>query len=217
MSLEGLVIGIIGVVLGAAFAFAGLRWFMLLLPIWGAFTGFMLGSGAMATLLNEGFLASALGIVVGVVLAIAFALLSWFFWWGAVTVIVGSLGFMVAEWLMGVIGFDPGGFITIVVALVVGLVAAGAALLANAPKYVAIIVTAFAGAAWLTAGVALILGIIKPDDLPHGALAGIYAQGSWLWIVIWAVVSAAGIVAQLQMAARDQQDLVALYEARSPM
>jgi hypothetical protein len=216
MSLEGFVIGIIGIVLGAAFAFAGLRWFMLLLPIWGAFTGFMIGSGATATLLNEGFLASALGIVVGIVVAIVFALLSWFFWWGAVTVIVGSLGFTVAQWLMGVIGFNPSGFVTILVALIVGVVAALAALFANAPKYVAIIVTAFAGAAWLTAGVALIIGTIKPEDLTRGALAGVYTQG-WLWIVIWAVVSAAGIVAQLQMATRDQQDLVALYEARSPM
>jgi hypothetical protein len=216
MSLEGFVIGIIGILLGAAFAFAGLRWFMLLLPLWGAFTGFMVGSGATATLLNEGFLASVIGIVVGIIVAIVFALLSWFYWWGAITVIAGVLGFEVAQWLMVVIGFDASGFVTTVIAVIAGVALAVVALFLNAPKYVAIILTAFAGAAWLTAGVALVFGVIKPDELNGGALVAIYTEG-WLWIGIWAVVAAAGIVAQIQMSARDQRDIVALYAARSPM
>ena len=64
------------------------------------------------------------------------------------------------------------------------------ALVVNAPKYVAIILTSFAGAAWLAAGVALFLGVIKPDDLPNGSMTAIYTEG-WLWIVIWAVAAAA--------------------------
>jgi hypothetical protein len=215
MSIEGIIIGIIGVVLGAAFCFAGFRWFMLLLPIWGLFTGFMVGAGATATLLGEGFLASALAIVVGVVVAIVFALLSWFYWWGAVIVIGGAIGFSITHWLLVVIGFSADGLITTLIALAGGVALAIVAFLIRAPKYVAIILTAFAGAAWLAAGVALFLGVIKPDELQNGSLVGIYTEG-WIWIIIWGVVGAAGVIAQLQMTARMEQDIVASYEGRSP-
>jgi hypothetical protein len=215
MSIEGIVIGVLGIALGAAFCFAGFRWFLLLLPIWGLFVGFMVGAGATATLLGEGFLASALAIVVGVVVAIVFALLSWFYWWGAVLVVAGSLGYVVALWALEAIGFNAESWLTILIAVAAGLALAVVAFLVNAPKYVAIILTAFSGAAWLTAGIALVLGIIKPDELPNGSLVAVYQQG-WLWIVIWAVAAAAGAVAQLQMTARWQQDLVATYEGRKP-
>lgn len=215
MSLEGIVIGVLGILLGAAFAFAGLRYFLLLLPIWGLFAGFMVGAGAMATLLGEGFLAGTIAIVVGVVVAIVFALLSWFYWWGAVLVVAGSLGYAVAHWILVAIGFSADGWIGVLVALVAGVLVAIVALLLNAPKYVAIVVTAFSGAAWLTAGIALVLGIVKPDDVANGSLVAIYTQG-WLWIGIWAIVAAAGIVSQLQMVRRWEVDLIATYEGRRP-
>ena len=215
MTIEGIVVGLLGIVLGGAFAFAGFRFFLLLLPIWGLFVGFMAGAGATAVLLGEGFLGSVIGIAVGVVVAIVFALLSWFYWWGAVLVIAGTLGYWVTHWILAAIGFNADAFIPVLIAIAAGLGLAIVAFLANAPKYVAIILTAFAGAAWLAAGVALFLGVIKVDELPNDALAGIYTEG-WLWIVIWAVVAAAGIIAQLQMTARWQQDLVTSYEGRKP-
>jgi hypothetical protein len=215
MSIEGIVVGLLGVVLGAAFCFAGFRYFLLLLPIWGLFVGFMVGAGATATLLGEGFLASALAIVVGVVVAIVFALLSWFYWWGAILVIAGSLGFWLAHWIMSAIGFSSDGFVVTLIALAAGVGLAIVAFLANAPKYVAIILTAAAGAAWLIVGAALVLGIVKTDELANGALVALYKQG-WVWIVFWGVAAAAGIIAQLQMTARWQQDIVATMGARKP-
>ena len=104
---------------------------------------------------------------------------------------------------------------TFAIALAAGLAVAFVALMANAPKYVAIILTAFAGAAWFAAGIGLFLGIVKPDDLSDGSLVAVYTQG-WLWIAIWAVVAAAGIIAQLQTTARMEQDLVASYGGRKP-
>jgi len=216
MTLEGIVIGILGIVLGAAFCFAGFRWFLLLLPIWGLLAGFMVGAQATAVLLNEGFLASVIGIIVGVVVAIAFALLSYFFYWGAVLVVAGSLGYWVAHWLLVVIGFSADGVVTTIIAVVAGLALAIVALLIRAPKYVAIILTAFAGAAWLVVGIALIPGIIKPEELGGmGALAAVYKQG-WFWIVLWGVAAAAGVIAQLQTTARWEHDIVADMEGRNP-
>jgi hypothetical protein len=117
MSIEGIVVGLLGVLLGAAFCFAGFRWFLLLLPIWGLFVGFTTGASAVALLLNEGFLASILGIVVGVALALVFALLSWFYWWGAILVVAGSLGYLATHLLLEAIGFAADGFLTAVIAI----------------------------------------------------------------------------------------------------
>ena len=86
----------------------------------------------------------------------------------------------------------------------------------NAPKYVAIILTAFAGAAWLTAGIALVFGIIETTGLDAGPLAAIYVAG-WFWILIWGVVAAAGVIAQIQMTKRWEQDLVVGYDSRRPL
>jgi len=216
MSIEGIVVGLLGVALGAAFCFAGFRLFLLLLPIWGLFTGFMVGAGATATLLGEGFLASTLAIVVGIVVAIVFALLSYLYWWGAVAVIAGALGYWVAHWLLVVIGFSADGFVTTLIALAAGVILAFAAIVVNAPKYVAIILTAFAGAAWLAAGIALFLGIIKTDELTDGSLVAIYKAEGWLWIAIWGVAAAAGIIAQLQSTARMEQDLAGSMAERRP-
>jgi hypothetical protein len=89
------------------------------------------------------------------------------------------------------------------------------ALVVNAPKYVAIILTAFAGASWLAAGVALFLGVVKTDELTNGSIAAIYTEG-WLWIAIWGVVAAAGIIAQLATTSRMEQDMSASMAARRP-
>ena len=216
MSIEGIVVGLLGIVLGAVFCFAGFRWFLLLLPIWGLFVGFTTGASAMSLLLGEGFLAGTLAIVVGVVFAVIFALLSWFYWWGAVAVLGGALGYAVALGLLEAIGFNADGFVTAIIAVAAGVAVAVVALVVNAPKYVAIILTAFAGAAWLTAGIALALGIIKTDELGAGPLAAVYVQG-WFWILIWAVVAGAGIIAQVQMTRSWDQDLVVSYDARRPL
>jgi hypothetical protein len=215
MSIEGIVVGLLGILLGAAFCFAGFRWFLLLLPIWGLFVGFTTGASAVALLLNEGFLASILGIVVGIVLALVFAVLSWFYWWGAILVIAGSLGYLVTHLVLEAIGFAADGFLTAIIAIAAGVIIAFVALAANAPKYVAIILTAFAGASWLTAGIALVPGIIKTADLEKGPLVAVYQQGVF-WVIVWGVVAAAGIIAQVQMTRRWEQDLVVSYEARKP-
>ena len=96
-----------------------------------------------------------------------------------------------------------------------GVAVAFVALVVNAPKYVAIILTAFAGAAWLAVGIALVLGVDQDRRAGQRRDRGVYTQG-WLWIAIWGVAAAAGIIAQLAMTARMEQDLSASMEARRP-
>ena len=124
MSIEGIVVGLLGIVLGAVFCFAGFRWFLVLLPIFGLFVGFTTGASATSLLLGEGFLASTLAIIVGVVFAVIFALLSWFYWWGAVAVLGGALGYAIALGLLEAIGFNADGFVTALIAVAAGVAVA---------------------------------------------------------------------------------------------
>jgi hypothetical protein len=215
MTIEGIVVGLLGIALGAAFCFAGFRWFLLLLPVWGLFVGFMTGASAVALLLGEGFLGTALGIGVGLVLAVVFALLSWFYWWGAVAVIAGTLGYALAHAVMEAIGFQADGFLAAIISIVVGIVIGFGALAVNAPKYVAIILTAIAGASWLVVGVALLPGWVGTDELASGPLVALYREGI-VWIIAWGVVAAAGIIAQLQMTRRWEAEIEAVYARRRP-
>ena len=216
MSIEGIVIGLLGIALGAAFCFSGFRYFLLLLPIWGLFAGFATGAAATAALLGEGFLGSVLGIGVGVVVGILFALLSWFYWWGAVVVVAGTLGFAITHAILEVIGFKADGFIITLIALAGGVVIAVVALAVNAPKYIAIFLAAIAGASWLAAGLALLIGVIKPDELTQGPLAAINNSSGPLFILLWAGFAVAGIVAQVQMTKQWEKDIVVAYSERRP-
>ena len=46
MSIEGILVGLLAIVIGAAWAFYGLKLFTILLPIWAFFFGLITGAGA---------------------------------------------------------------------------------------------------------------------------------------------------------------------------
>jgi hypothetical protein len=76
ITLNGLLLGALAIGIGLAFAFWGFRVFLILLPIWGFFAGFLLGAQGMTYLFGDAFLATTLGWVVGFLLGLLFAVLS---------------------------------------------------------------------------------------------------------------------------------------------
>ena len=77
ITLEGLLLGALAIGIGLAFAFWGFRVFLVLLPIWGFFAGFLLGANGVQYIFGEAFLATATGWVVGFLLGLLFAVLSY--------------------------------------------------------------------------------------------------------------------------------------------
>ena len=146
----------IGLLFGAFVCFAGYRFFLFLLPIWGFFFGFGLGAQAVQALIGDAFFATVTSWAVGFVVALTFAVLSYLFYFIAVALIAGSLGYGLVVAIMGAIGI-PFGFITWSLALVVGIILAFVTLRFNLAKYVIIITTALGGAA-LAIGT-LVLGV----------------------------------------------------------
>ena len=63
--MDDILIGIFALIVGLVFCFSGYFAMRVVIPIWGAFAGFMFGAGLVDNFTDEGFLASVLGWVVG--------------------------------------------------------------------------------------------------------------------------------------------------------
>ncbi len=80
MTFELLCAALIALLFGTVVCFGGYRLFLLLLPIWGFFFGFGLGAQTIQLLFGQEFLATITSWVVGLVVAILFAVLSYLFY-----------------------------------------------------------------------------------------------------------------------------------------
>lgn len=194
MSFELLCATMVGLLLGAVICFGGYRFFLILLPIWGFFFGFGLGAQTVQALLGDAFFATVTSWVVGFVLALLFAVLSYLFYIVAVALIAGSLGYGLVVAIMGAIGFNFG-VITWVLGIVVGVIFAWVTIRYNLAKYVIIIATALGGAG-LAIGT-LVLGV---DGVSTAAATTdpirTMLQGSPLLALVFIVMAAAGAYVQ---------------------
>lgn len=191
-------LALFAVLLGVAFCFAGYRFFLVMLPIWGFFGGFWIGAYTVSLILGGGFLAIITGLVVGFVVGIIGAVLSYLFYLVGVAIIAASFGGALGSGVMGALGFDPG-LIMAIVTIVSGLIAAGLTLLLNLQKYVIIILTAVAGAVLIVLAGMLVFGQVSIADLQTGGnfIQPIF-QGSWFWGVVWLVLAIAGAILQIR-------------------
>ena len=196
--LATITLALFAVLLGAASLFAGYRFFLVMLPIWGFFVGLWLGAYAVTLILGTGFLATTTGLVVGFVVGIIGAVLSYLFYMVGVLIIAGAFGGALAASIMSALGFDPGLIMAIVV-IVSALIAAGLTLLLNLQKLVLIVLTAMAGAVLVVLAGLLVFGQVTVADLQAGgnAIQPIF-EGSWFWGLVWLVLAVAGVVVQIR-------------------
>ena len=179
---------------GAVLAFAGYRFFLFLLPIWGFFFGFGLGAQTMQALFGEGFLSTVSSWLVGFVVALIFAVCSYFFYFFAVALIGASLGYALGVGLMQAIGFNLE-FLTWLVGIVAGLAFGAAVLLLNIQKWVIIIATALLGAGVIVGTFLFLFGDLPPEELVLNPVRFVL-QTSPLWALVFLLVAVLGGVAQ---------------------
>lgn len=197
MPFELLCTVIIGVILGLIICFAGYRFFLLLLPIWGFFAGFALGAGAMTAFFGDGFLATTTSWVVGFVVALVFAVLSYLFYAIGVAILAGSFGYALGTGLMYAIGFAPG-FIAAMVGIVVAVVVVGLTFYLNLQKWIIVVITALGGGAMLIGVTMMLFGGLTLEAFGNdGVVNAIMA--SPFWIIVWLVLAGAGIFAQIAL------------------
>ena len=117
-----LVIAILAVVLGALFAFGGWRFFLILLPFWGLFMGFNVGTEATRALIGDGTFATLTSWAIGIVLALVFAIFAYVYYYAAIAILAGTVGFIIGSSLWGLIGSDDG-LIAFILGIALGVAA----------------------------------------------------------------------------------------------
>ncbi|MEZ4519709.1 MAG: DUF4203 domain-containing protein [Chloroflexota bacterium] len=196
MAFEIICVTIIALLFGAAVAFGGYRWFLILLPILAFFFGFGLGAQAVHLLIGDAFLGTVIGWVVGFVVALAFAVLSYLFYFFAVAVIAASLGYGLGYAIMSWIGLD-GGFIAFIVGIILAVIVAFITLRYNLAKYVIIIATAIYGSAMAIGTLAAGVGGVELARLSENPINELFS-GSPIWAILFVLMAAAGMFVQFQ-------------------
>jgi hypothetical protein len=191
-----LLVGILAVLIGLAFAFGGWRFFLLLLPLWGFVVGFSLGTEAMRSLFGDGTFATVTSWVVGFVIAVVFAVLSYLYYYIAIAVLAGTVGYAIGASAWGLIGNEQG-VIAFVIGIVVGVIFAVGVLALNVPRYLVVVLTGLGGAAAVIAGWFILIGKVPSDNVTWWQV-GLLIKDSWFYLIVWALIAAAGIVAQLR-------------------
>src|SRR4051794_12784368 len=196
MTLEGIVLGLVAIAVGAAVTFWGFRFFLLLLPVWGFLFGFLVGADVVTYLFHDGFLATTFSWIAGFVVGLVFAALSYLYYWFAVVWVGASAGYALGIGLMAWLTPNAD-ILTFVVGLVFAAVAAVLVIVLKVPKFIILIATAFGGAFAVMAGIALLLGRVPLTEL-QGGTVGLYVKDSlsWLWVGAAVLLGIAGFFYQ---------------------
>ncbi|HEX2347893.1 MAG TPA: hypothetical protein VHI51_05590 [Ktedonobacterales bacterium] len=182
---------------GAILCAFGFRLFVILLPVFAFFAGFEITAQAIQELFGVGFLRTASSWVFGFIVGLLFAVVAYLFYYGAVVILAGAVGYEIGVGILIGIG-STSGFLLFIVGLVLGLALAAAVVLLNLPKVLIIALTAFAGASMIVSGILVALGQIPIAALSSGVV-GSLIRLSWFWTLVCLVVAAVGFAIQILM------------------
>jgi Domain of unknown function (DUF4203) len=187
--------GMIALFFGSVLLFGGYKFFMFLIPIFGFFFGFGLGAQTVQALFGDGFLSTITGWIVGFGVAVIFALLSYLFYFAAVGLIGGALGYALGVGLLEAIGLNFG-FLVWMVGIVAGIVVAAAVLILNVQKLLVIASTAIIGAGVIVGTFLFLFGGPAAQLVQNPVRAAL--QGSFLWTLSFILLALLGAVAQFE-------------------
>ncbi len=196
MAFEILCMATIALLFGLAVVFGGYRLFLFLLPVWGFFSGFLLGAQTIDFLFDAGLFATVTGWVVGFFVGLLFAALSYLFYLVAVGIVSFSVGYGATIAILAWIGLEAG-FLIWLIAVAVGGAVAYLVYRCNVQKYAIIVATAIGGT-----GLIIYTFLVLFDNTIAVLLlenpVKLAIDDSFWWLLFFLVVAGLGIVAQIQ-------------------
>jgi hypothetical protein len=208
-----ILLGLLAILAGGVMLFAGQFALRIVLPIWGFFAGFAFGAGIFAELADERFLGTALGWVSGLVFALIFALLAYFFYAVAVILAMAAFGFAIGSGLVVALGIDWN-WVAVLVGVAVGAVIGIVSIVGNMPMVVLAVLSSVAGAVSVVAGLMLLFGILNSEDFTQASFSSA-VDASWIWWVVLVVLAVIGIVAQTRQRVLVQRTVNEAWYART--
>lgn len=207
--MQEVLFGLLALAVGAVFCFGGFGAFRLLLPIWGFFAGFSLSLSAVANVTGDGFFATTLGWVVGIIIGLAFALFAYFFYAAAIIIFAASVGFWLFSGLLALL-IDRG-LLTGLFGALGAVVFAGLALYFKLPSVVVYVATAFFGAIAMVAGVMLMINQLQLSDFENGMVDAVVTNSAF-WSIVWLALGLFGLLTQLQLGRQMQLQMKEYWE-----
>ncbi|HLY32144.1 MAG TPA: DUF4203 domain-containing protein [Ktedonobacterales bacterium] len=181
-------------VLGCLFCFAGYRFFLILMPIWGFIAGFAFTASAIQDFFGGGFLATTASWVFGLFVGLIVGALAYFYYYGAVIAILASVGFAIGEGIVIGFGARPG-LLSFLIGALFALVASVVSIYFHLPQIVVVVFTALNGAAAILTSILLAFGTVTLGSLQDGDVGDII-RASWAWLLAYIVLAAAGVAVQ---------------------
>lgn len=199
--MQDVVLGILAVFVGAVFCFRGYLTMRIIIPIWGAFGGFILGAALVSSSDGNGFLRSTLAWVVGLVLAVIFGLVAYLYFEVSVVLAMAAIGFTLGVSAMVAIGVSWD-WVIVIVGLATGLLLAVIALAGNLPMMLLTVLTATSGASTIVGGIMLLTDKLQSGEVTESGAVTDRLHDDWWWYAIWGGLVVAGLIAQIAAADR---------------
>ena len=195
MSIEGILIGLLAIGIGLAWAFYGLKAFLILLPIWAFFIGALLGASWVQELLGDGFFSTVTSWVVAIIFGLFLAVISYLWYTGAVLLLGFTIGYTLGAGLMSAIGLTE--IMPLIIGVIIGAVVAVGFFVLGMPLVLVIVATAIGGAVAATNGALILLGRIQLSDIDTGLSEGLLKDGV-IGIVVAIAIAVAGALYQMR-------------------
>ncbi len=196
MLIQTIFLALFAGIFGVLLCLGGYRFFTVMLPVWAFFGGLWLGAKAVFVLLGSGFIGTATGLTVGLVLGILLAIFSWQFYLLGLTLVAAVIGAWLGSGAMSYLGFETGwlhAVVTLGSALVLGVLT----YVRHWQDELITAITAIGGANFIVLALLMIMGRVSIAELQGaGTAIAPILQDSLGWLVIWLVLAIAGIVVQ---------------------
>lgn len=192
--MDDILLGLLGVLVGAVFCFRGYFAMRIIIPIWGAFAGFVLGAEIVSG--DREFLSTALSWIVGLVVALVFGLIAYLYYEVAVFIGMTAIGFVLGTGVMAFFGVTWS-WLVILVGVLTAAVLAVVAIVGDMPMVLLTLLTALAGATVITTGLMLLFGAVDTTDFDSGATTQ-NVNDDWWWYATYVVLAVAGMISQFR-------------------
>jgi hypothetical protein len=198
--MEDVVVGLLAIAVGALFCFRGFVAMRIIIPVWGAFAGFMLGAGLVDAGSDARFLRSLLAWIVGLAVGLLFAAIAYLYYEVSVLLAMGAIGFTLGVNVMVALGVSWS-WLAALVGVAAGAVLAFVAIAGDLPGVLLIVLTALAGSAAVVFGLMLLTGAVDTADFASAATTELL-DDDWWWYALYLVLAIVGIVVQARFTAR---------------
>ncbi|MDH6281924.1 DUF4203 domain-containing protein [Prescottella agglutinans] len=200
--MSDIVIGILAIVVGAVFCFRGVPAMRFVIALWGAFAGLNLGAGLVSAITGDSYLGTALGWMVGILVAVLFSVLAYLYYAVAVTLMMASVGFALGTAATVAVGVTWD-WVIVTVGVILGVALAVLTLAVDLPAALLVVVSVLGGAVAIVGGAMLLTGVIDTADFDDTSITETVGDG-WWWYALYLVLVVAGVIAQLRMLGQER-------------